>query len=133
MDFGYLGWDIVLATFSYVLWFEVSKSMFGLQARILTILEWKIYSCLMSQPFKNIVNTDVFIRFLIFDIFLNLMSLASLRGLILDTLGGIWLPKSDILGSWKGIGIFITFQGISSLSLGGRVPRHKFCVRVTFP
>ena len=93
--------------------------MFGLQARILTILDWKIYSFLMSQTLTNMVNTDVFIRFLIFDIFLNLMSLASLRGLILDTLGGIWLPKSDILGSWEGIGIFITFEGISSLSLGG--------------
>ena len=87
----------------------------------------------MSQPLKNIVNTLVFIRFPIFVIFMNFIGLGSLQGVILDTLGGIWLAKSDISGSWKGIGIFITFEGISSLSLGGRVPRHKFCGRVTFP
>ena len=106
--------------------------MFGLQARILTILDWKICSFLMSQPFKNTVSSNVFVRFLVFDIFLNLMSLGSLRGLILDTLGGIWLPKSHILGSWEGIGIFITFEGISSLSLGGERRGKWTCVRVTF-
>ena len=58
----------------------------------------------------------VFIRFPTFDFFMNFIGLGSLRGVILETLGGIWLPKSHIVGSWESIGILIEFEAIFSLS-----------------
>ena len=80
--------------------FEVSKSTFGLHALMLMSLDWMIRWFLMSRPFKNILNTLVFIRFQTSDFFLNLVTLGSLCGVILDTLGGIWRSKSHILGAW---------------------------------
>ena len=66
--------------------------MFGLQARFLTILDWKIYSFLMSQTLKNVVNTDVFIKCHCFVFLVNLMILDTNLDLILDTFGGLGRP-----------------------------------------
>ena len=73
----------------------------------------------------------VFIRFPIFDFFMNFIGLGSLRGVILDTLGGIWLPKSHIVGSWESIGILIEFEAISS-HWGGDPDGTRTCARVIF-
>ena len=42
------------------------------------------------QPLKNIVNIMVFIRFHIFDFFINLMILDPSLDPFLDSFGGLW-------------------------------------------
>ena len=46
--------------------------MFGLQAQLSMIFDWKFGRILMSQPFKNIVNIVVFMRFRFSDLSLIL-------------------------------------------------------------
>ena len=53
-DFWVPRWGHFSVTFSYFMWFEVSKSMFGLQAWFLMISDWKNWWFLMSQPLKHI-------------------------------------------------------------------------------
>ena len=88
MPFG----DHCWVTFSYFVWFEVSKSMFGLQAWFLMIFAWKICSFLMSQPLKNTLNTMVFIRFHFSDFFVILMISGTSWDLILEVFGSLETP-----------------------------------------
>ena len=82
-------WGLFWSTFWHFLEFELSKSMVGLQAQFLMIFDLNICWFVMSKPFKNIVNTVVFIRFHIFDFCMNLMILGTNLDLILDTFGGL--------------------------------------------
>ena len=50
--------------------------------------EWKFWWILMSQPFKSIVNSSVFIRFHFFDFLMILMILGTCLDLIWVTFGG---------------------------------------------
>ena len=76
----------------YFMWFEVSKSRFGLQARFLMICDRKNCWFLMSQPLKNNVKTIVFKRFYFSDLLLIWMTSGTCLDLILVTLEGLGAP-----------------------------------------
>ena len=103
-------WRPFWITFWYFLSFEVSKSMFGLQAWLLLTFELKICWFLMSQPLIYIVNTDVFFRFHIFDFFMNLMISGSCLDLILDTFGSLGTPIWWFLGYWRLLETLMNFR-----------------------
>ena len=91
-DFLETCWGHFGVTFLQFMWFEASKSMFGLQARFLMIFDWKNLWFLMSQPLKNIVNTMVFIRSHFSCIFVILMLSGTSWDLILESFGGLQAP-----------------------------------------
>ena len=82
-------WTPCWVTFGYFLWSEVSKSTFGLQVWLLMIFEWKSCWFLVSQPFRNIVNTMVFVRFHVFDFWLIFMISGTSWDLNLEVFGGL--------------------------------------------
>ena len=84
--------------------------MFGLQALFLMLFEWKSLWILMSWPFKNILNTMVFMRFHIFCFFVKFMILGTHLGIILDTFGGPGRPLWWFLGYWIHLEISMNFK-----------------------
>ena len=82
-------WGHFCVTFSYFLWFEVSKSGFGLQERFLMIFDWKTCWILMSRSFKNIANTVVFIRLRFFGFYAILIVSGTSWNLIFEVSGGL--------------------------------------------
>ena len=80
-EFRMPDWDHFWGTFWYFMWVEVSKSMFGLQARFLMIFDCRNCWFLMPVTLKNIVNTVVFVRFRI----LAFLLISMIFRMLLDT------------------------------------------------
>ena len=97
-DFGVPLWRPFWITFWHFGSFEASQIMFGFQAWFLMTFEWNICWFMTSQPFKSIVNSNVFIRCHIFQCFMNLRILGACLDLILDTLGDLGAPILWFLG-----------------------------------
>ena len=68
------------------------KSVFGLQARILMVFDWKSNRFLMPQPFRNTVKTYVFIRFHFSSFLLIWVTSETYLDLVLFTLDGLGAP-----------------------------------------
>ena len=106
-------WRHFWVTFCYFMWFEVSTSRFGFQARILMIFDWKIWWFVMSQPLKNIVNIMVFIRFHVFDFLLILMVSGTSWDLNLEVFGGLQAPLWGFLRVLENHWNFIELYGLA--------------------
>ena len=70
----------------------------------------------MSQPFKNIVNTVVFIRFRFFDFCMNFMIVGGNLDLILDTFECLGNQFDDFPGKGAGLGFSLCSVGPLALS-----------------
>ena len=84
--------ESILDNFWYFMWFGLSKSALGLQTCFLTTFGWTMCSFLMSQPFKHIVNTMVFMRFHFSNCFVILMASGTYLDLIFEVSGGLQAP-----------------------------------------
>ena len=73
-------------------------------------LGWKIITFPMSQPFKNIVNIVVFIRFHFLDNFQNFVVSGTILESMLEALGLSRAHSGDFEGCWKLLRILMNFR-----------------------
>ena len=106
-------WGQFWITFCRIMCFGVAKCWSTLQPYSWMDFEWKIVSFQMSQPFKKLVNTLVFIRFHFFNNFHNLMVSGNIFETILEALGVSSAHFEDFWGCWRLLWISMNFRVFS--------------------